>query len=120
MNLFNSPTATGKCRALTEQVRERWLGHGDEWLQLERAELIKPTEKPILNQPQDLLLNILDDRNEKLKEIVNLCHNPNTETYYSYINQTLPHNCTDSGTFSSKKSEKVVFNLSRITTIYSI
>ena len=47
----------------------RGLASTDEWLQLERAELIKPTEKPILNQPQDLLLNILDDRNDKLKEI---------------------------------------------------
>ena len=47
----------------------RGLASTDDWVQLQRAELIKPTEKPILNQPQDLLLNLLDDRNDELNEI---------------------------------------------------
>lgn len=47
----------------------RGLASSEDWFQLQRAELIKPTEKPIINQPQDLLLNILDDRNDQLKEI---------------------------------------------------
>ena len=44
----------------------RGLQSTDDWLQLQRAELIGPSEKPILSQPEDLLLNIFDDRNNEL------------------------------------------------------
>ena len=47
----------------------RGLAPTDEWIQLQRAEPIQPTEKPILNRPQDLLLSILDDRTSQLEAI---------------------------------------------------
>jgi len=44
----------------------RGLATTDNWINLRRSELIKPTERPVLSRPQDLLSDALDDIHSEL------------------------------------------------------
>ena len=47
----------------------RGLAHKDDWLTLTREEVVNPTERPIPQNPQDLLSDRLDDVHSELDAV---------------------------------------------------
>ena len=47
----------------------RGLATTDQWINLRRAELVKPTEKPVLSKPQDLISDALDEIHSELETL---------------------------------------------------